>query len=727
MPQKRDDIEDILKKYKREIESKISQSDLPESGYSKEYLQFKKERIPTLSHYEKLCKSLGSIIKIRFSEKDTQKIQKYIDIAHLDIEPWQPLSLSVVSFVFLIFIGIVLSTAISLIKGGLEHFPFVLFFLVFISSFFVFYFLNGYPARLANKWRLKASSQMVPAILYIVVYMRHTPNLERAIAFASQNLQPPLSLDLKKVFYDVEIGKFPTIKESLDNYLETWRDYCPEFIESFHLIESSLYEPDNSRRIFILEKAMNSVLDGIYDKMLTFTHNVKSPLTNVYMLGIVLPTLGLALLPLASAMLGGLINWIYVLLLFNFIIPLFVFYLTDKVIFLRPGGHGDSSLIEKNPYYSRYKSIYPYILAFFISIPFFIIGFLPFIFQYTSLPELFGFQKDYTFAELGFGFLGNGSIFGFVKTEDGLKGPFGIVALIFGMFIPLGCAVFFSTAFSIKTKELIVAREDTRRLESEFSNSLFQVGNRIGSGAPLELVFGKVAESSKGLKTEGFFKLVDYNIRQMGASVEKAIFDSEIGALRYYPSELISTSMKILVESSKKGLSIAAVSMMSISEYTKNLQKISARLKDMLAEVVSDMKSNMGFLAPLLAGVVVGLSLMISEILMRLTSVLKIGGGQSIGEFGGFLGGFKNLLSIFDVTQIIPPYFLQIIIGIYLLQIIFILTRTLVIIDSGDDTLQTTYTLAKNFRAGLSLYFLTAFFSTCILFVLVSVVMGGIL
>jgi hypothetical protein len=145
---------------------------------------------------------------------------------------------------------------------------------------------------------------MVPAILYIVVYMRHTSNLEKAIEFASEHLQPPLALDFKKIFYDVALGKFSTIKESLDNYLERWRDYSIEFIESFHLIESSLFEPDNSRRISTLEKALQVVLDGVYDKMLKFTHHVKAHIQCLYARNNA-SNLGIALIPLASAMLGG--------------------------------------------------------------------------------------------------------------------------------------------------------------------------------------------------------------------------------------------------------------------------------------------------------------------------------------------------------------------------------------------------------------------------------------
>jgi len=60
---------------------------------------------------------------------------------------------------------------------------------------------------------------------------------------------------------------------------------------------------------------------------------------------------------------------------------------------------------------------------------------------------------------------------------------------------------------------------------------------------------------------------------QLGMSVESAIFDPKRGVLVYYPSELIATSMKILVESSKKGLVIAASSLISLSEYVKNMRK----------------------------------------------------------------------------------------------------------------------------------------------------------
>lgn len=718
-PYKRLSVNDVLNKYSGKIESKIKTTTTTKNNnYSKEYIKFKGEMAPELSRYERWCKSLGSIIKLNVSEKDRGQIEENLNSAHLDLEPWQPLTLSVMAFLSVFLIGIFISIAIVLISGSFDNFPTLFFILMVIFSLFLFYYVNGYPLRLANKWRLKASSQMVPAILYMVVYMRHTPNLEKAVSFAANNLQYPLALDFKKVFYNVEIGKFSTIKESLDNYLQSWRNYSTEFIEAFHLIENSLFEPDNNRRISILEKSLEVILDGVYESMLKFTHNVRSPLTNVYMLGVVLPTLALALLPLASAMLGGLLKWYHVFILFNLIIPFFVFYLTDKILMLRPGGYGESTLLERNPLYYKYKDNSVYVKAFFISLPLLLLGILPLLFQ-SNLPIMFGLEHDYSFSQLGLGIFGEETIFGFESTGLGLVGPFGIGALFLGMFLPLGIALFFSTAFTNKTKELIIERDKTKQLEKEFNNSLFQLGNRVGNNVPPELAFGLVAESSRGLITEDFFKRVNYNIKQMGMGVEKAIFDRKRGAINFFPSDLVATSMRILIESSKKGLKIAAISLMSISEYVKNVQKITERLKDMLAEIISDMKSNMTFLAPLLSGIVVGLASMIASILKKLQFANIDATSAGAADFG-------NFLNIFDLQNMVPPYFLQIAIGIYIIQIIFILTSTLVVIDSGEDKLEKIHKTAKNLKRGIMLYFITALVTTFGLFILTTIVMGNL-
>lgn len=709
--------EDIMKKYGQKIESEVGTFD---SGgkYSAEYIKFKNEMLPESSRYRTWANALGNLVKLKISEKDRLKIKRQLDIAHVDVTPEQAVTLAMVSMLAIFLTTIFVGAIIFIFSGEIQV---LLILLGMMISGFVFYYAYSMPERLANIWRLKASSQMVPAILYTVVYMKHTSNLERAIAFASEHLEAPLALDLKKVFYDVQTGRFSTIKQSLDYYLEGWRNYAPEFVESFHLIESSLFEPSEARRVAILEKALQVILDGVYDKMLKYSREIRSPLTNLYMLGIILPTLGLALLPLASTLLGGVIQWHHVLLIFNVIIPFFVFYMVSEVLMRRPGGHGEASVLEKNPKYYQFVSKKPWYVASMVAIPLLLIGFLPFIFQVSFITEPLGLSSDYTFAQLGIPFMEDTKVFDFKTFNDAKVGPFGPLGVLLSLFIPLSLMLFFSIAYNMKTRELIKAREETNDLEKEFTNSLFQLGNRLGDGIPAEIAFAKVSSSTQGQKTQKFFSLVNQNIQQLGMSIDKAIFDPRRGALIFFPSALIATSMKILVESVKKGLDVAARSLMSISDYVKNIQRINERLADLLAEVVSDMKSNMTFLAPLLAGIVVGLSAMITTILNRL-SLLTAGGGEEVAG----LGGIGNIANIFDITQMVPPYFIQMSIGIYIVQIIFILTAALVTVDAGQDKLAEKHSLVGNLRRGMIIYLGTAIISILALSILAAVALGGL-
>ena len=224
--------EDILKKYSRKLQNEVSNGEYFQSAsgqdFSSEYIQFRNDMLPSLSKFENYSRSMGNTMKIKLSPKDNDSMIKKINTAHLNLTPSEVVSAAFLTSIFAFFGGLLFCVALFLMT---DTFPLLLFFLFLISSMFVFYYLYSMPNRLATKWRLKASSQMIPCILYTVVYMKHTSNLERAINFASKHLDPPLSLDFRKIFWDVETGKYSTIKESLDNYLETWRESASEFVK----------------------------------------------------------------------------------------------------------------------------------------------------------------------------------------------------------------------------------------------------------------------------------------------------------------------------------------------------------------------------------------------------------------------------------------------------------------------------------------------------------------
>jgi hypothetical protein len=148
---------------------------------------------------------------------------------------------------------------------------------------------------------------------------------------------------------------------------------------------------------------------------------------------------------------------------------------------------------------------------------------------------------------------------------------------------------------------------------------------------------------------------------------------------------------------------------MSISEYVKNIKKVDARLNDLLADIISDMKSNMTFLAPLLSGIIVGLSGMITLILGNLENLMgSLGSG---GELTSGFGNLSDIMSMFQLETMIPTYWIQVVVGIYLIQVVFILTSTLVTIKAGKDDLMQTVEVGNNLKKTIFLYVIVSLIS----------------
>ena len=143
------------------------------ASYSQSYQEFRKSLSPEFSRYERWCKTLGGAFKLKLGKKDSEKIGKNIEIAHLNVMPSEVMGLALMTSTLIIFGGLFSVIGWWLLFGSFNVSMLVL--IMFIGAF-MFFYLSKAPERLALKWRLKASSQMVPAVLYIVIYMKHTSN-----------------------------------------------------------------------------------------------------------------------------------------------------------------------------------------------------------------------------------------------------------------------------------------------------------------------------------------------------------------------------------------------------------------------------------------------------------------------------------------------------------------------------------------------------------------------
>lgn len=716
------DIKDLIQKYTKKVETQLN---VPMAALSekpvttKEYQEFRKQYMPKpTSWYELLCNKCEKIIKVSPGPKDLPKIEKAIKTAHLNITPTGAYSFAMVAPTMLAILGSLISFAVF------NSFFFVFFFL--FAALGLFLPLQKMPMIMADSWRLKASNQMVLALFFIVTYMRHTSNLERAIDFAAEHLAPPLSLDLKKVLWDIQTEKFDNIKESLESYLEAWKEPNPEFVESMHLVESSLYEGNEGRRIDLLEKSLELMLEETYEKMLHYAQNLKSPITMLHMMGIILPILGLVVLPLVVSFVEF-VRWYHLAALYNIALPIIVYYLGKNILSKRPTGYGQGDASEINPSLKKYKNIIvkfggkdilvnPLAISLFIGGVLLLIAISPLIIHFLAP----GFDVVY---DTEAGEAGGSSLVVLndaqsyvgkpkfslleympsrskdVSMAGKIIGPYGVGATLLSIAFPAAIALAIGLFYKFRAKNVVKIREGTKALEKEFASALFQLGNRLADGIPAEIAFDKVANTMENTVSGSFFKAISANIRRLGMGVQEAIFHPRKGALIAFPSNIIESSMKVLVESARKGPEIASKAVLSVSKYIKEIHRVNERLKDLMTDIITSMKSQIAFLTPVISGIVIGITSMVSAIISKLSAQMAettAGGGAQATTISALFG------------DTIPTFYFQIIVGFYVVQIVYIMTILANGIENGEDKLNEEYMLGQNLIKSTRLYALTS-------------------
>lgn len=700
-----DEYQKLLEKYKAKVKEEFG--DKPTSNprvSSKEYTEFKQELYPArYSLYERACNVSEQILRLKVDAQKAIQTQKDLTICHLNVTPSGVTSFAILAALLVIVIGSLTTFALPVLFGLEPMFFFVIFFI--ITGMILIPALQKVPNFMANTWRMKASNQMVQSVFYMVTYMRHTSNLERAIEFAADHLDPPLSLDFRKILWDVETERYSTIKESAEAYLATWKEWDHEFVESFHLIESSLFEASEERRLSLLDKALDVILNGTYENMLHYAQQLKSPITMLHMLGIILPILGLVILPLVVSFMGSGSNpfttAIYIAMLYNVSLPIGVYYLGRTILSKRPAGYGAVDIGEQ-PGVKKFRnvnvalgkkvsiSINPLYFSVMVLIVSLIIGFSPLIIHALN-PE-FEIQGE-TFKMMDYVCPPTKPI---CQPLERI-GPYGMGAGILSIILIAGIGLAIGLYYKLRSQNVIKIREKTKELEDEFSSALFQLGNRLGDGLPAEIAFAKVAETMQGTTSGEFFTVAEKNITKLGMGLEQSLFDPKVGAIASFPSKVIESSMKVLIESIKKGPRIAAQALLSMSRYIKEIHRVEERLKDLMSDVISSMNAQIKFLTPAIAGIVIGITSMISTILTRLSAQL----GQFASQ-GEQVGGFADLLDIFGIG--IPTFHFQVVVGLYIIQISFILTVLSSGIENGSDKLGERYELGKNIINSTLLY-----------------------
>jgi len=637
---------------------------------------------------------------------------------------------------------------VAMFAGAVELVPVFTLLPFIVIGFIATTIFQKYPMGAADSEKTRALTYVPEIVGYMIMSMKLVPNLEKAVEFSAEHGRGKIAEDFKRIIWDLQLGVYNTLSEALDALAYRWGKYSEEFKQALMKIRASVLENTEAKRYLLLDSTMVSILDSIKNKMEQYARELSQPSVLLFYVGVLLPLILIIVLPVGSAFTGQAMATPAILLsIYNVIIPIVTFIFARDVIGRRPPTQDVPKIPDDYPGLPRKNT------AIFgkrmIDIRMMVILIAVAGIAVSVLVSSQGLPPSALVGEKGVQFLlpdrtidavmkregkpanwfnGDGpylqqlvskygeedgkNIFGseklafFAKAENDVT-PYG---LVFGLL--LTATLCFSFLIHFRSVYKRKAQLSVMKMESEFKDSLYILASRMGENRPVEeaMKHAKDFLPDFEISSRVFGRTVE-NIELMGMPLESAVFDENYGSMRNMPSKTIQTGMRILVDSVRLGVNVAARTLISLSLQMSNSEKVNHTLKVLISDTTGMMRTMAVFIAPIVLGVTTALQKVVMLTLSTIYSSginktlesLESGAGGAAGMSVPKLSGMGFNVDIASLQSMVTPLQFLLIVGAYVLELVVIMTYFTTRIEE-DNKLLFAINLAKALPIALAVF-----------------------
>jgi hypothetical protein len=403
-----------------------------------------------------------------------------------------------------------------------------------------------------------------------------------------------------------------------------------------------------------------------------FARSLNMPTLTLYFMGMILPLIMIAVLPTLSYI-GTNIGAKTLFIAYNLLLPFIIFVWSRNILSKRPVTSIPPDIPQEHPEIpptgklrigSKYLPALPIALA---------IGLL------ISLPGIFRFYHLLT-----------SSVFDDSRTFLGLDPT---ILIIWGISVGI------STYLVGTTIDRDKVRTKIKETEKEFIDALIQLESRLSEGRPTEDAFSRVGDVMKGSLVGDIFESSAKNVKLARKTLHSSLFDKDEGALKHVYSGTIHNVMEMVVEASRKSNAAAGIAVGRITEHLTKIREVDNRIERRLDEIVSSMRSTVLVFGPFVGGVVVSLQKMMNSQLQKAQTTTTFssnleGSPISLGNMPtpGFFGPLGSKITVEPISMGV----LQLIIGLYMLEMVVIFSLYMSELYLGDDGIHKRMEIGKN-------------------------------
>ncbi|MEA3342578.1 MAG: hypothetical protein U9Q92_00290 [archaeon] len=664
----------------------------------KTYRKDEKLRIES-TFFEKMCFLSGKLIQLKFGKKMQDSLEKSIRVGRLSVNPED------VGALLLVSLGLM---TLILLPLSLFYFEGSMRFGIWVFPVAWSYYVLTYPAFRAQVVKIQAADESLKVVLYMAMYLELNPNLENAVKFAAEHIEGPLENDLSKMLWDLEFGVYTDVRQALGNYMQLWLDWNVEFVKSLELLIDSLSRAGDDRKK-LLDKSLTYILDNSYANMRDYSRALENPIKIIQAMGILLPLMGLIMFPMVSIFLSGesqIVDPMFIGVGYTIMLPMILFFLMRRILLRRPGAFAFPSLKNARnlppdnvfPINIGKKHIYLHlkITAILVAIIFMIPGLIQ-LYSYDQRVQ----QIDNICHSEKMCFRDRWATF--MEEQYDPKVVFNnmlqVMTIIWG--IALGIIIF-CYGRSAKKQKL---RQEITEIERDLFIGLTELENSLSRGTPIERsIYHVLGEYERMRMKESplfqFFMDVLNNMQKIGDTFTNAVFDKNHGSILKYPSILLRNVMKMIVDAIPRGSEVITQNISIITRYIVNTRKVEELIKDLLEQVASTMKVMASFIAPLISAVCVAMAALIVQMLEKISQKMEeLDKDMSTGD-----GGMSETLNMVNMKNIMPPTMLLLIVGIYLIELVVLLSYFANGIEHGFDQINRDMLTVKNMAIAMLLF-----------------------
>ena len=607
------------------IEQELRDAKIVNGKDSKKYLKIK-------NRYQKKKKKKEKCEE-KYKKEDFKKTMKFIG---MDFEYEEVLTFSIFLGT-LGFIFALIALVVSIQFFGLCIFEILIYgipTLTIIPSIIITV-TAYYPDLLEKRLKADCIGEIPETINLMTMSMRINPSLHRALTFAANNSEEPISSGLKKISWDVYMKEKISLEESFLDFAVKWGMWNKNLKSALYSVRSAMLEKEEEGFNKALERANETVIEGTKQQVKRFSKSLQTPTTVLFAIGVILPMIVGAMLPMTA--MGGIdigsmttgtteqrsgMSLTSMVILMNLVFPLGAFLYSYHILGKRPGTQRPVKIKKKRNRRKNMLISAMILVAIALSISLF----------HNSMDLL--------------------------------------------MPVPLLLLIAVPTSYHCLTDSYHVKKERERisKLEKQFPDALFQLGSRIAEGTSLEKALVQTSDSLKQTDIGGFFDQISSSLLVNRSSIEDTLFGDE-GVLKDHPSNTIKTTMRTVVQISKKDPEEAGRIIMKMANYKRDLQDMDKELKNMLSKNVEMMKGTAVIFAPFTMGVISSLYFMLEEV-------------------------FTNLGGV----ELISPVAFSTVLGIYVILMGTVITYFTKGIENSLDSVEFKYALGKTVLFSTSVY-----------------------